>query len=305
MDVLFVLSFLDGSRKTLKHPVEFSCLSSTDTPAESLKAVFIVNDPETWKQEVESVTVRVGAQNLFRGGCDRQIIRLSQKGCHLTIWARSLAAALLDNEAIPQEYHNISVNEVFEKHIRPYGFQNDLGVTGRLASYRVPKGISEWEAFSRFCSRAVGRTPYVAGNRVRFFTQGNGNKVITPKLYPVKQVSYTIRRTETISQVLIRDKSGQYRTSVSNPTAQKFHIVRRRALIPSPEWAQPTINAALQMKKSMAHRTASEIILSQVLDWEIGSDIVLSIPGFYLRGNIMEREIGFNQQGEYTKLTIE
>ena len=134
MELTFQFSFLDGSRKMLKNPVSFSCLSSTDTPAESLKAVFMVNDPGIWKQEMDSVLVQMGEKLLFQGKCDRQIVSLSQQGCRLTIWARSLAAALLDNEAIPQEYHNISVNEVFDKHIKPYGFRNDLGVTGRMAS---------------------------------------------------------------------------------------------------------------------------------------------------------------------------
>ena len=305
MEFTFVLSFLNQSPKILKNPLEFSYLSSTDTPAESLKAVFLIEHPQSWEQEIYGIELRADGKTLFHGGCDRQIVSLDEKGCKLTLWGRSDAAAVLDNEAIPQEYHNVSMEEIFNQHIKPYGLENNLGATGTLPAYRVTKGMSEWEAFSRFCCWSVGRIPYVCKNKVSFFVSGRGRNVITPKTWAVKNFSHVICRDKVISQVWMRDKSGQYRTIVQNQQAQKLQIQRRRCLIPAPEWSYPVTDASQRLKKSMDGRVYQEIELADLANWDIGSEVVVTIPGFYHRGNIVQREIGFDQQRAYTRLKIE
>lgn len=160
---------LEGSRRRKMFPVHFSCVSSVDTPADSIKATFLISHPKEWMKEIKTLELQEDGDRLFHGICDRQIVSLQQDGCRMTVWGRSDAALLLDNEAIPQEYVRVSLDEMFDKHIKPYGFQNELGLTGSLSNYRVGKGISEWETFSTFCKRAVGRTPHIHFGRVSFF----------------------------------------------------------------------------------------------------------------------------------------
>lgn len=138
---------LEGSRRRKMFPVHFSCVSSVDTPADSIKATFLISHPKEWMKEIKTLELQEDGDRLFHGICDRQIVSLQQDGCRMTVWGRSDAALLLDNEAIPQEYVRVSLDEMFDKHIKPYGFQNELGLTGSLSNYRVGKGISEWETF--------------------------------------------------------------------------------------------------------------------------------------------------------------
>ena len=69
---------------------------------------------------------RAAAEGCFEAFCDRQKTFVDGTGCHTELWGRSDAAVLMDNEAIPQEYSRVTLQELFEKHIKPYGFQNDL-----------------------------------------------------------------------------------------------------------------------------------------------------------------------------------
>ena len=125
-------------------PVSFSLVRSADTPADSLKAEFMVSDAQDWEQEIARIELQAEGRRLFRGICDRQIVGIDSAGCRLTVWARSDAAVLLDNEAIPQEYSCVTLDEMFAKHLAPYGFQSDLEGEGSLLGYQVGKGVSEW-----------------------------------------------------------------------------------------------------------------------------------------------------------------
>ncbi len=59
---------------------------------------------------------------VFFGPVDELQRRFSSEGCMLEIVARSMAALLLENEAIPQTYAYPSLPLLFERHGKPYGF---------------------------------------------------------------------------------------------------------------------------------------------------------------------------------------
>ena len=91
---------LEGSRRRKMFSVHFSCVSSVDTPADSIKATFLISHPKEWMKEIKALELRGDGDRLFHGICDRQIVSLQQDGCRMTVWGRSDAALLLDNEAI-------------------------------------------------------------------------------------------------------------------------------------------------------------------------------------------------------------
>ena len=304
MELSFLLTTLDGKEHWLKNPVEFSWVSSVDTPAESMKASFLLPAAQEWSgQEIKQLRI-LADDELFCGICDRQMVSLDKSGCRLTVWGRSDAAALLDNEAVPQEYSRVSVEEMFERHLAPYGFQNRLGRTGSLNNYRVAKGVSEWEAFSQFCRRALRLRPYVEGRNVSFLLGGRGRQILQKEL-PVVDITRSIRRSEVISQVLIRDELGRYSSRVVNEEAERLKIQRSRCLIPSSQWAQPTADAKLKMEESMQGRVQWEIEIAEILNWKLGEEVQSNLPGLRFQGNILSREIGFSQQGAYTRMIVE
>lgn len=162
MELNVFVELLDGSRKQIGGMTLFSWVCSADTPADSLK----VRCLQQMEAEVVRIEVQSGGRRLFRGFCDRQKTFVDGTGCHTELWGRSDAAVLMDNEAIPQEYSRVTLQELFEKHIKPYGFQNDLPQAATLNYFRVSKGVSEWEAFSDGCIQALGQQPFVHLSRV-------------------------------------------------------------------------------------------------------------------------------------------
>ena len=52
MELHFFLEQLDGQRRELVHPVSFSLVRSADTPADSLKAEFMVPDAQWTKSNM-------------------------------------------------------------------------------------------------------------------------------------------------------------------------------------------------------------------------------------------------------------
>ena len=271
MELHFFLEQLDGQRRELVHPVSFSLVRSADTPADSLKAEFMVPDAQDWEQEIARIELQADGRRLFRGICDRQIVGLDSAGCRLTVWARSDAAVLLDNEAIPQEYSCVTLDEMFAKHLAPYGFQSDLEGEGSLLGFQLP------------------------GRARRTISSGQA----------VSAVSRTVRRSEVISQVLLRDELGRYSTALENEAARGLQILRRRCMIPGAQWANAAQDARLKMQQSMRERIQWEIELPRLVDWELGDQVSGELSGLAFRGNIVYQELRFSGQGESSLLILE
>lgn len=296
----------DGRERRRELVTEFSCISSVDTPADSLRAVVLTDLGSDWEEEIAELELLYDGRRIFCGMCDRQIVSMGAQGRRLTLWGRSEGALLLDNEAIPQEYSRISVEQMFQRHIRPYGFTANLERSAVLEHYQVGKGVNEWEAFSRFCQRAVKLRPYLDGRTVRFLLPGIGRRVISSR-EPVLRMSKTVRRSEVISQVLVRDGQGRYNSGIDNSEAKRLHIRRRRCLIPSAQWAQTGVDAGLRLEESMRGRVRWEVELAGIADWELGCEVLLAVPGTgqYFRGNLVERELRFRESGAVSRLVLE
>lgn len=201
MELNVFVELLDGSRKQIGGMTLFSWVCSADTPADSLK----VRCLQQMEAEVVRIEVQSGGRRLFRGFCDRQKTFVDGTGCHTELWGRSDAAVLMDNEAIPQEYSRVTLQELFEKHIKPYGFQNDLPQAATLNYFRVGKGVSEWEAFSDGCIQALGQQPFVHLSRVSARLAGKQSHLVGVQ-DAVLRLSRVVRREKVISQVLLRDE---------------------------------------------------------------------------------------------------
>ena len=55
----------------------------------------------------------------------------------------------------------------------------------------------------------------------------------------------------------------------------------------------------------MQGRARWEIEIAEILDWKLGEEVTVSLPELSFRGNILSKEIGFSQRGEYTRLIVE
>lgn len=102
---------------------------------------------------------------IFEGNIDKQINSKYANNITVTILSRSTAAILLDNQAQPQMYSNISFNDILNNHIIPYGFSSKYIDHDMLPIY-LPSFIilpytSEWSVLTSFTQQAFNLIPFI------------------------------------------------------------------------------------------------------------------------------------------------
>jgi prophage tail gpP-like protein len=63
-----------------------------------------------------------GDKKIFNGFVDRQVASVSGEEKSVFIYARSSAAVLVDNEALPSQYHRPSARQLWFHNAREFGF---------------------------------------------------------------------------------------------------------------------------------------------------------------------------------------
>ena len=100
----------------LKNVFKVQISKSLNTPASDLEASFLFNEKI---DEIKSIEVYEDNEMIFDGIVDTQSLELDDNGSLFTIEARSKAAILLDNEALPQIYYRPSLFTIFNRHVKP------------------------------------------------------------------------------------------------------------------------------------------------------------------------------------------
>ena len=237
----------DSRTVTFFEPLSMVLSRRYDSPAEQLEITF------PFRGEVPDLTdiqVSHDADILFRGYCDEVIRASDDGGATVTISARSPGSYLLDNEAKPGEYQNLTARAYFNEALAPFGFK-ELTVpdeSKRTASFTVAKGRSVWEAFTLLCFRLYGREPRITptlgiavGALPSEATMFIGND---PSADAARYCSleYITRRSSALSEIVFRNRSTSYNQSLANPFGNPLKVRRRRYVIPIPEYYNSAAN---------------------------------------------------------------
>lgn len=272
-----------GLALSLPLPTRLVCEQVYDVPADGLEAQFPMSGLAA-AQELMEITLELDGAEVFRGVVDEQLVRADGENVLLTVRARSLAAILLDNEAIPQAFVRPSLLDIYNAHIRQYGFLGLLyGTNAVLPQYGVAKGKSEWQAFEGFCRQALGVRPRVENGYVtvrarlpgRLHILGNGGKGLCYSALEVK-----VKRYGVISRVILKSAAGIYDTPVENKLAQRAGIRRKRYVSPTSEWGgNPGAGAERLMRDSMARRLQVTAVLPELVNIRIGDRVRVADGG--------------------------
>lgn len=217
----YILTDIDGQTTHLSKSLSMSFVSSSDSPADSLRVTFAVDSPA---EEIYSVKVLDGAETVFFGYADEQTETVSGNGIILTVKARSLAALLLDNEAMPQVYCLPTMDIIFEQHLKALGFTDYSGENyvckGDLI---ITKGMSEWEMLCLFCSISGIEKPYVTSDgSLTIGKKRETDTVFLDSDSPKVKFSRIIKRNALISDIYIRtSKDDGYNYHMENNYAKK------------------------------------------------------------------------------------
>lgn len=225
-----VLQDVHGNRITAPRLLSLRVNIDEGVPADSLYAVF----PYTETEELAAITLYDGDTTVFIGVIDEEEHERSAQGEYLKVSARSLAAHLLDNEAMPCAYDHPSMRFIYERYVQPYGItlcaDDDAVYFGEQS---ILKGSSCYRVLKKFCTACYSSVPRISSVGV-LYPKGMQREQTT--VFGSGGVRYTAlseinKRCEEISTVYVKTSNMvSYTLPIENARAKERGIRRVRYL---------------------------------------------------------------------------
>ncbi len=218
----------DGVKTALPAPVSFEINRELGAADDMTLELPYCDIPERCGCEIE---LEYDGSLIFTGIIDELRQLESGSGAAVTIYARSKAALLLDNEAKACDYKNADARLIAREHIEPFGLGFVCRDSGEYADMRIYKGLSHWQVIKSFCSQCYSRLPYLdESGRVILCSDD------APSLYfcndgGIKYTSALLSRRyyKLISSVHTKPpEHDDYDIETTNPIAERLGIVRTR-----------------------------------------------------------------------------
>ena len=148
-----------GVTTVLPTPVSWCFQYTSGVPCDSFRLRCIWDGdnqvkPEEWAmfQALKDGEVR------FTGVVDECEILLGPEGAFFEVSGRGMAARLLDNEALSQDYELATPADILRDHVEPYGIRTEGGAAlGPVSRFSVAAGSSEWAVLYEFARASTGR----------------------------------------------------------------------------------------------------------------------------------------------------
>lgn len=173
-----------------------------------------------------------GDKLVFKGQIDEITTQKSKEKVTVKIVARSMAGILLDNEAEPCIYFNASSSVIFNKHLKPFGFNSYIGDDEPYFGYvRISKGMSEWQVLENYCVNKYGKKPRINGDGNVVFNFDTDKNIVCfgkNEKYDYTSIKSNVKRHKIISEVRLKLEQGNRYGSVVKNSLADTRLVRRR-----------------------------------------------------------------------------
>ena len=263
--------------------------------------------PEQWVK----FTAEHRGQVVFTGVVDECRTSVDGRGSLLEVNGRGMAALLLDNEALGQDYGTATQADILRDHVRPYGIETAPG--GRLPAvprFSVKTGSSEWSVLYQFARYHGGVLP-------RFDRQGrlvltgfrDDRRLVLGEETPITRLARTDRRYGVLSQVLVRDRYSGAVQRVED-AAFKAEGGRARRIVTMPGRAgYQTMRRTgqFQLERSRADRVRVEAELageSSAFRAFPGDLVEVKKQGFSGLYRVRECRVSLDERGFLTRLLL-
>lgn len=264
------------------------------------------NRPKDW--------VRFHAEHegkrVFTGVVDECEISLSARGCVLEISGRGMAALLLDNEALGEDYQLASLEDILRDHVTPCGIEavQPPGLPG-VPRFRVETGSSEWTVLERFLRAAGGGVPrFDVFGRLVLSGQWQQEQLLIGEDTPLTQLLRRDRRYGVLSEVLVRDRySGAVTTVKHDAFCAAGGRARRVITMPGRAGRHEMYDAGQeQLRRAEKEWEELEVTIPAPF-WAMPGQLVRlerAAAGFGGAFRVAKSAVGANDAGYWTRLTL-
>ena len=306
------LTCWDGRRIALPDVTGWKFQYGMGSPCDSFLLTCLW-EPEGEDPLAEAVifTAAEDGETVFTGVVDECERGWNGGGGFLTVSGRSMAARLLDNEALGMEYQVATWQDILRDHVAPYGVEclPGGGNLPAVPGFVVETGSSEWQVVYQFCRYYGGVTP-------RFDRQGRLDVGPWPETAglclgagaAVTALTLRDQRYGVLSQVLVRDRTTQaVRTVEEADFARRGGMSRRVLTMPGRSTYQAMrYSGEYQLTRAREELRRLEIELpGSFLAWP-GELVEVDLPRGTGRGvwRVAEMTCGLDEQGRYTRLSL-
>lgn len=251
-----------------------------------------------------------GEQLVFRGVVDECVRTISAAGEQLELSGRGLAALLLDNEALGQDYGTATLEDILRDHVRPYGIQAAAGAKlPPVSPFSVATGSSEWSVVYDFAR-------YYGGVAPRFDREGRLVLTGWPERAErligdgtaVTELVYRDRRYGVLSQVLVRDRySGQTETVSDGKFIAQGGMARRVMTMPGRSNFQTMrYTGKFQLERAKGERIRLEVEIGEAFSAWPGELVRVQRSGWDRNGlyRVAQSTVGMDSRGYWTRLEL-
>ena len=206
-------------------------------------------------------------ERVFTGVVDECQVTQSAAGSVLEVSGRGMAALLLDNEALGQDYGTATQADILRDHVTPYGIQTAPGANlPAVSQFSVATGSSEWTVVYDFARYHGGVAP-------RFDRQGrlvltgwpDTQEKLVGDAAPVTKLCCGDKRYGVLSQVLVRDRYSGAVQTVENQSFLAGGGRARRVLTMPGRSSYKTMrySGQFQLDRSAAELERLEVTVAQ------------------------------------------
>ncbi len=180
---------------------------------------------------IRTIELKKANKSIFSGICDELIFEKSMSGNFVTLTFRDKMSLLIDNEALPAIYKNITAQVLYDRYIKNLGFDGFVADNSIFTGeFLIKKGTSVYDVLNDFCKTVYNSKPTVTDNKINFFSEKNTDctAFCNKDYFKIKVSKYP---SNLISKVNVKTSETDFYTTVTNNAfAQSKGIVRERYL---------------------------------------------------------------------------
>ena len=300
-----------GERISLPMPVAWTFQYTAGVPCDSFRLRCIwEGENEVQPGEWSTFQAVEGNEVKFTGVVDECETVREPEGSYFEVSGRGMAARLLDNEALSQDYEAATLVDILRDHVTPYGIQvGEQSSMGAVSQFSVAAGSSEWSVLYDFTRYYHGVSPrFDQLGRLILSPWDNSEELILDSTVPVRRLVCRDKRYGVLSQVVVRDRYQNRTTTVENPAFQSLGG-RRRQVVTMPgksQYQAMRYSGQFQLDQSAADQLRLEVEIPKLFFAKPGDLVRLEQPQWGRNGQyrVAEAQVGQDSQGAWTRLEL-
>lgn len=249
-------------------------------------------------------------ERVFTGVVDECEVSVDSSGRLLEAFGRGMAALLLDNEALGEDYQSATQADILRDHVTPYGITTAPGAgLPPVSRFSVSSGSSEWSVVYDFAR-------YYGGVSPRFDRQGrlvlsgwdDSRERVVDDSSPLIALVRRDRRYGVLSQVLTRDRwSGAVETVDNRDFAARGGMARRIITMPAKSsYKAMRYSGQFQLDQSAAELERMELTVGEAFCVWPGDLVTVRRSGLDWNGRYraVKVTVGMDEGGHWTRMEL-